>query len=111
MLCTQIAAEKKANKERDADLPPIPGGSLGTFKQGLQSLPLKVTIFFVQHTYLFLPIVVILWHCKTLVLEIAGIFSLLHINLNIFLFVVRISLFFIGSVDFGRQSQTVPQTK
>jgi protoporphyrinogen/coproporphyrinogen III oxidase len=38
----QIAAEKKANAERDADLPNIPGGSLGTFRRGLQSLPLKV---------------------------------------------------------------------
>lgn len=39
----QIAAEKKANAERDADLPIAPGGSLGTFKDGLQSLPLKVS--------------------------------------------------------------------
>mmetsp|Transcript_18650 Transcript_18650/g.18747 ORF Transcript_18650/g.18747 Transcript_18650/m.18747 type:complete len:569 (+) Transcript_18650:48-1754(+) len=38
----QIAAEKKKNKERDADLPTIPGGSLGSFQYGLQSLPLKV---------------------------------------------------------------------
>lgn len=38
----QIGAEKKANTERDADLPAVPGGSLGTFKRGLQSLPLKV---------------------------------------------------------------------
>jgi oxygen-dependent protoporphyrinogen oxidase len=38
----QIAAEKKLNAERDADLPPVKGGSLGTFKRGLQSLPLKV---------------------------------------------------------------------
>lgn len=38
----QIAAEKKANAERDADLPKIPGGSLGSFKEGLQSIPLRV---------------------------------------------------------------------
>ncbi len=38
----QIAAEKKANAKRDADLPTVPGGSLGTFKNGLQTLPLKV---------------------------------------------------------------------
>ena len=38
----QLAAEKKKNAERDADLPSIPGGSLGSFKRGLQSLPLKV---------------------------------------------------------------------
>ena len=38
----QIGAEKKANADRDADLPSVPGGSLGTFKRGLQSLPLKV---------------------------------------------------------------------
>ena len=38
----QLAEEKKANAERDADLPTVPGGSLGTFKRGLQSLPLKV---------------------------------------------------------------------
>ena len=38
----QIAAEKKQNAERDADLPSVPGGSLGTFKEGLQSLPIKV---------------------------------------------------------------------
>merc|ERR1712178_197586 len=37
----QIAEEKKARAEIDADLPEIPGGSLGTFKNGLQSLPLK----------------------------------------------------------------------
>ena len=38
----QIQAEKKQNAERDADLPSVPGGSLGTFKEGLQSLPIKV---------------------------------------------------------------------
>jgi oxygen-dependent protoporphyrinogen oxidase len=38
----QIAAEKERNRERDADLPTIPGGSLGTFADGLQSLPLAV---------------------------------------------------------------------
>eukprot|EP01038_Epipyxis_sp_PR26KG_P007265 gene7265-9904_t len=38
----QLSAERKANAERDADLPKVPGGSLGTFKNGLQSLPLKV---------------------------------------------------------------------
>ena len=38
----QIAAEKKANAERDADLPVVKGGSLGTFRRGLQSLPIKV---------------------------------------------------------------------
>lgn len=37
----QISQEKKQNAERDADLPKIPGGSLGSFKNGLQSLPLK----------------------------------------------------------------------
>ena len=38
----QIAEEKERNRERDADLPTIPGGSLGTFADGLQSLPLAV---------------------------------------------------------------------
>lgn len=38
----QIREEKAANAERDADLPNVPGGSLGTFKNGLQSLPLAV---------------------------------------------------------------------
>ncbi|KAJ1428611.1 hypothetical protein B484DRAFT_413292 [Ochromonadaceae sp. CCMP2298] len=38
----QIQAEKALNAERDADLPTVAGGSLGTFKNGLQSLPLRV---------------------------------------------------------------------
>jgi len=38
----QIAAEKSANAVRDADLPIVRGGSLGSFLNGLQSLPLKV---------------------------------------------------------------------
>jgi protoporphyrinogen/coproporphyrinogen III oxidase len=38
----QIAAEKAKYAERDADLPTVPGGSLGTFRRGLQSLTLKV---------------------------------------------------------------------
>lgn len=38
----QIAEEKERNKERDADLPNVPGGSLGSFRDGLQSLPLAV---------------------------------------------------------------------
>lgn len=38
----QIAAEKSANAVRDADLPVVRGGSLGSFLNGLQSLPLKV---------------------------------------------------------------------
>jgi len=38
----QLAKEKKDNAERDADLPNVPSGSLGTFKDGLQSLPLRV---------------------------------------------------------------------
>lgn len=38
----QIKDEKAANYERDKDLPNVPGGSLGTFKNGLQSLPLAV---------------------------------------------------------------------
>jgi hypothetical protein len=39
----QLSDEKEKNKERDADLPVVPGGSLGTFKNGLQSLPLRVS--------------------------------------------------------------------
>eukprot|EP01040_Poterioochromonas_malhamensis_P000778 gene778-829_t len=38
----QLSKERKENAERDADLPKIPGGSLGTFKNGLQSIPLKI---------------------------------------------------------------------
>eukprot|EP00596_Hydrurales_sp_CCMP1899_P002047 CAMPEP_0119033874 /NCGR_PEP_ID=MMETSP1177-20130426/944_1 /TAXON_ID=2985 /ORGANISM="Ochromonas sp, Strain CCMP1899" /LENGTH=487 /DNA_ID=CAMNT_0006990967 /DNA_START=352 /DNA_END=1815 /DNA_ORIENTATION=- len=38
----QLNEEKIKNKERDADLPVVMGGSLGTFKNGLQTLPLKV---------------------------------------------------------------------
>jgi oxygen-dependent protoporphyrinogen oxidase len=38
----QIAAEKRDNAARDSDLPEVPGGSLGTFEDGLQSLPLRV---------------------------------------------------------------------
>jgi len=38
----QLNAERERNAERDADLPKIPGGSLGTFRDGLQSLPLAV---------------------------------------------------------------------
>eukprot|EP01031_Cornospumella_fuschlensis_P034842 gene34842-42194_t len=38
----QLAAERKRNAERDADLPKVPGGALGSFKRGLQSLPLKI---------------------------------------------------------------------
>ena len=39
----QLAEEKAKNAERDADLPVVAGGSLGTFKNGLQSLPLRVS--------------------------------------------------------------------
>ncbi len=38
----RIAAEKKKNAERDSDLPYVPGGSLASFKNGLQSIPLKI---------------------------------------------------------------------
>lgn len=38
----QIGDEKKRNAERDSDLPVVKGGSLGTFQEGLQSLPLAV---------------------------------------------------------------------
>jgi hypothetical protein len=41
----QLAEEKKKNAARDADLPQIPGGSLGSFKNGLQSLTLKVSSY------------------------------------------------------------------
>lgn len=39
----QLGEERKKNAERDADLPTVLGGSLGSFKNGLQTLPLKVT--------------------------------------------------------------------
>ena len=42
IMTYQIAAEKEKNAERDADLPKVSGGSLGTFQFGLQSIPLKV---------------------------------------------------------------------
>lgn len=38
----QMAAERKQAAERDADLPKLPSGSLGSFKNGLQSIPLKI---------------------------------------------------------------------
>lgn len=34
--------EKRKNAVRDADLPVIPGGSLGSFANGLQSIPLRI---------------------------------------------------------------------
>ena len=39
----QLSEEKKKNLERDADLPPVAGGSLGSFRDGLQTLPLRVS--------------------------------------------------------------------
>ena len=42
-IILQLAEEKAKNAERDADLPVVAGGSLGTFKNGLQSLPLRVS--------------------------------------------------------------------
>lgn len=39
---SQLAAAKKEVAQRDADLPTIPSGSLGSFREGLQSIPLKI---------------------------------------------------------------------
>ncbi len=41
-LFTQIMEQNKMNKYLNSDLPVIPSGSLGSFREGLQSLPLKV---------------------------------------------------------------------
>lgn len=50
----QLREEKKKNAERDGDLPSIPGGSLGSFKNGLQSVPLKVFLkLFLQSSVFF----------------------------------------------------------
>lgn len=41
----QVMKEKKRDMELNADLPKIPSGSLGSFRGGLQRLPLKVIVF------------------------------------------------------------------
>eukprot|EP01039_Chlorochromonas_danica_P007284 gene7284-8061_t len=38
----QMAAERKATAERDADLPKVAGGSLGSFRDGLLSVPQRI---------------------------------------------------------------------
>jgi len=38
----QIKAERILNKDRDSDLPSIPSGSLGSFNNGMQSMPNQV---------------------------------------------------------------------
>jgi hypothetical protein len=38
----QLAAQRKANADRDKDLPKLPAGSLGNFRSGMQCVPSKV---------------------------------------------------------------------
>lgn len=38
----QLNAEREMNADRDADLPSVPGGSVCSFKDGLQSMPLQM---------------------------------------------------------------------
>jgi hypothetical protein len=38
----QLAALRKANADRDKDLPKLPAGSLGNFRSGMQCVPSKV---------------------------------------------------------------------